>query len=74
MLGVFVSPHYAKDQSVYLTYAEPNGAVGDRCVHERCDIRSIVSVDRCADLVDALVRHDGLVSSSTSVGSRPCSR
>jgi glucose/arabinose dehydrogenase len=23
MLGVFVSPHYAKDQSVYLTYAEP---------------------------------------------------
>ena len=24
MLGVFVSPHYAKDQSIYLTYAEPN--------------------------------------------------
>jgi len=24
LLGVFVSPHYAKDQSVYLTYAEPN--------------------------------------------------
>ena len=24
MLGIFVSPHYAKDQSVYLTYAEPN--------------------------------------------------
>ena len=24
MLGVFVSPHFAKDQSVYLTYAEPN--------------------------------------------------
>jgi aldose sugar dehydrogenase len=23
MLGVFVSPHYATDQSVYLTYAEP---------------------------------------------------
>src|SRR5262245_34499739 len=23
MLGVYVSPHYAKDQSVYLTYAEP---------------------------------------------------
>jgi len=23
MLGVFVSPHYAKDNSVYLTYAEP---------------------------------------------------
>ena len=23
MLGVFVSPHYAKDHSVYLTYAEP---------------------------------------------------
>ena len=24
MMGVFVSPHFAKDQSVYLTYAEPN--------------------------------------------------
>jgi glucose/arabinose dehydrogenase len=24
MLGVFVSPHYANDRSVYLTYAEPN--------------------------------------------------
>ncbi|MCM3879517.1 MAG: PQQ-dependent sugar dehydrogenase [Vicinamibacterales bacterium] len=24
MLGVFVSPTYAKDQSIYLTYAEPN--------------------------------------------------
>src|ERR1700693_170936 len=23
MLGVFVSPHYATDQSIYLTYAEP---------------------------------------------------
>src|SRR5262249_10161123 len=23
MLGVFISPHYATDQSVYLTYAEP---------------------------------------------------
>jgi glucose/arabinose dehydrogenase len=23
MLGVFISPHYAKDHSVYLTYAEP---------------------------------------------------
>jgi glucose/arabinose dehydrogenase len=23
MLGVFVSPHYAKDHSIYLTYAEP---------------------------------------------------
>jgi len=24
LLGIFVSPHYAKDHSVYLTYAEPN--------------------------------------------------
>ena len=24
MLGVYVSPHYAKDRSLYLTYAEPN--------------------------------------------------
>src|ERR1700743_331925 len=23
MLGVFISPHYATDQSIYLTYAEP---------------------------------------------------
>src|SRR5665811_32758 len=23
MMGVFLSPHYAKDHSVYLTYAEP---------------------------------------------------
>src|SRR5438045_4127481 len=23
MLGIFLSPHYANDQSVYLTYAEP---------------------------------------------------
>src|SRR6202171_5741382 len=23
MLGVFLSPHYATDQSIYLTYAEP---------------------------------------------------
>jgi glucose/arabinose dehydrogenase len=23
MLGVFLSPHYAKDHSIYLTYAEP---------------------------------------------------
>jgi glucose/arabinose dehydrogenase len=23
MQGVFLSPHYAKDQNVYLTYAEP---------------------------------------------------
>jgi aldose sugar dehydrogenase len=24
LLGIFLSPHYAKDQSVYLTYSEPN--------------------------------------------------
>ena len=24
LLGIFLSPHYAKDRSVYLTYAEPN--------------------------------------------------
>lgn len=24
MLGVYVSPHYARDQSIYLTYSEPN--------------------------------------------------
>ena len=23
MLGVYLSPHYAKDHNVYLTYAEP---------------------------------------------------
>src|SRR6266851_6385982 len=26
MLGVFLSPHYATDHSVYLTYAEPGDA------------------------------------------------
>ena len=30
MLGVFVSPHYATDHSVYLTYAEPGEASRDR--------------------------------------------
>jgi aldose sugar dehydrogenase len=25
MLGVFLSPHYAKDHNIYLTYAEPQG-------------------------------------------------
>src|ERR1700687_179064 len=29
MLGVFVSPHYATDQSIYLTYVEP-GDYGGR--------------------------------------------
>src|ERR1700674_4844787 len=28
MLGVFVSPHYATDKSIYLTYAEPGGYGG----------------------------------------------
>ena len=28
MLGVFVSPHYATDHSVYLTYAEPGEETG----------------------------------------------
>ena len=28
MLGVFVSPHYATDHNVYLTYAEPGEATG----------------------------------------------
>jgi glucose/arabinose dehydrogenase len=30
MLGVFVSPTYAKDQSVYLTYSEPGDEPGLR--------------------------------------------
>ncbi|HEX4270105.1 MAG TPA: PQQ-dependent sugar dehydrogenase, partial [Rhizomicrobium sp.] len=28
MLGIFVSPHYATDQSVYITYGEPQKAGG----------------------------------------------
>src|SRR5262245_32583795 len=28
MLGVYVSPHYAMDQSIYLTYAEPGTLSG----------------------------------------------
>src|ERR1700721_3955007 len=29
-LGVFLSPHYAKDHSVYLTYSEPGDGGGSR--------------------------------------------
>src|ERR1700740_104697 len=28
MLGVFLSPHYATDSSIYLTYSEPGDAAG----------------------------------------------
>src|ERR1700676_4197852 len=37
MLGVFVSPHYATDQSIYLTYIEPGdygGGAGVGRAHE----------------------------------------
>ncbi len=29
MLGIFLSPHYAKDHSVYLTYSEPGASPAD---------------------------------------------
>src|SRR5450755_516237 len=32
MLGVFVSPHYATDQSVYITYIEPGDYGGGQCL------------------------------------------
>jgi len=38
MLGVFVSPHYAKDHNIYLTYAEP-GEVGSSLALARAQLK-----------------------------------
>jgi glucose/arabinose dehydrogenase len=39
MLGVFISPHYAKDHSIYLTYAEP-GEYGGGLALARARLRA----------------------------------
>src|SRR5208282_952413 len=38
MLGVFLSPHYAKDHNVYLTYAEP-GDIGSSLALARAELK-----------------------------------
>lgn len=49
MLGVFVSPHYATDQSIYLTYLEP-GDYGGGLVLARAKLR--VAMAKAARLAD----------------------
>ena len=39
MLGVYLSPHYAKDHSVYLTYSEPGEAVRAWLLHGHAEDR-----------------------------------
>jgi glucose/arabinose dehydrogenase len=39
MLGVFVSPHYASDQSVYLTYSEPGDPGGSSLALARAQLK-----------------------------------
>jgi glucose/arabinose dehydrogenase len=39
MLGVYVSPHYAKDQSVYLTYSEPGQPEGSSLALARAQLK-----------------------------------
>ena len=35
MLGVFLSPHYATDQNIYITYIEPGDYGGGQCLGPR---------------------------------------
>jgi glucose/arabinose dehydrogenase len=39
MLGVFLSPHYAKDHSVYLTYSEPGETGGSSLALARAQLK-----------------------------------
>jgi len=39
MLGVFLSPHYAKDHSIYLTYSEPGDPEGSSLVLARAQLK-----------------------------------
>jgi aldose sugar dehydrogenase len=39
MLGVFLSPHYAKDHSVYLTYSEPGEPDGSSLALARAELK-----------------------------------
>ena len=49
MLGVFLSPHYATDQSVYLTYAEP-GDYGAGLVLARAKLNATATSARLENL------------------------
>ena len=39
MLGVFISPHYASDHSVYLTYSEPGAPSGSSLALARAQLK-----------------------------------
>jgi len=39
MLGVFLSPHYAKDHNIYLTYAEPGEPEGSSLALARAQLK-----------------------------------
>jgi len=49
MLGVFVSPHYATDQSIYLTYAEP-GDYGGGLALARAKLNAAATTPRLENL------------------------
>jgi glucose/arabinose dehydrogenase len=49
MLGVFLSPHYATDQSIYLTYCEP-GDYGCGLVLSRAKLTATANTARLGDL------------------------
>ena len=49
MLGVFVSPHFATDQNIYLTYAEP-GDYGAGLAVARAKLRTTAKSARLGDL------------------------
>src|SRR5271168_4812310 len=49
MLGVFLSPHYAADQSIYLTYCEP-GDYGCGLVLARAKLTATANTARLGDL------------------------
>src|SRR5215831_14818202 len=48
MLGVFVSPHYATDRSIYLTYAEP-GDYGGGLALARAKLNATAAAARLED-------------------------
>jgi len=56
MLGIFLSPHYATDQSVYLTYSEPQPVGGSSLALARA---KLVLTDTTANLQDLkVIWHD----------------
>jgi aldose sugar dehydrogenase len=56
MLGIFVSPHYATDQSVYITYSEPQKVSGSSLALAKA---KLVLTDTTASLEDVrVIWHD----------------